>query len=170
MYYCDAIVFDCHFFLQLKEKMKSTRRMTIPEIKSTLSIQTVLASYGLTPGKGNSIKCPFHADGKASMKIYPATNTAFCFAGSCDVKKRRRDRFYHENGKRHQARSHPESQRPDQPTNIHPGANIRCTQASTPRRKSHPHHQPGGDKKAHRRQSLLRGSGIKELERLGHRL
>ena len=42
--------------------------MTIPEIKSTLSIQTVLASYGLTPGKGNSIKCPFHADGKASMK------------------------------------------------------------------------------------------------------
>jgi DNA primase len=31
------------------------------------------------------MKCPFHADGKASMKIYPATNTAFCFAGSCEV-------------------------------------------------------------------------------------
>jgi DNA primase len=60
--------------------------MTIPEIKSTLSIQTVLASYGLTPGKGNSLKCPFHQDGKASMKIYPETNTAYCFAGSCEVK------------------------------------------------------------------------------------
>ncbi len=60
--------------------------MTIPEIKSALSIQTVLASYGLTVGKSGSIKCPFHKDGKASMKIYPETNTAYCFAGSCEVK------------------------------------------------------------------------------------
>jgi DNA primase len=59
--------------------------MTIPEIKSALTITTVLAHYGLEAGKGNSIKCPFHADGKASMKIYPATNTAYCFAGSCEV-------------------------------------------------------------------------------------
>ena len=60
--------------------------MTIPEIKNQLSILSVMASYGLQPGKGNSIKCPFHADGKASMKIYPETNTAYCFAGNCDVK------------------------------------------------------------------------------------
>jgi hypothetical protein len=60
--------------------------MTIPEIKSQLPILTVLASYGLEPGKGNALKCPFHADGKASMKIYPETNTAYCFAGSCEVK------------------------------------------------------------------------------------
>ena len=59
--------------------------MTIPEIKSQLSITTVLTSYGLEAGKGNSLKCPFHADGKASMKIYPETNTAYCFAGSCEV-------------------------------------------------------------------------------------
>jgi DNA primase len=59
--------------------------MTIPEIKNQLSITTVLTSYGLTTGKSGSIKCPFHADGKASMKIYPETNTAYCFAGSCDV-------------------------------------------------------------------------------------
>jgi DNA primase len=60
--------------------------MTIPEIKSQLSITTVLISYGLTVGKSGSIKCPFHADGKVSMKIYPETNTAYCFAGSCEVK------------------------------------------------------------------------------------
>jgi DNA primase len=60
--------------------------MTIPAIKSALSITTVLAHYGLKSGKGNSLKCPFHADGKASMKIYPETNTAYCFAGSCEVK------------------------------------------------------------------------------------
>jgi DNA primase len=60
--------------------------MTIPTIKSALSITTVLAHYGLEPGKGDSMKCPFHKDGKASMKIYPDTNTAYCFAGSCEVK------------------------------------------------------------------------------------
>ena len=60
--------------------------MTIPEIKSTLSIQTVLTSYGLEPGAKGAMKCPFHPDGKASMKIYPETNTAYCFAGSCEVK------------------------------------------------------------------------------------
>jgi DNA primase len=60
--------------------------MTIPEIKTALSITTVLAHYGLESGKSNSLKCPFHADGKASMKIYPDTNTAYCFAGSWDVK------------------------------------------------------------------------------------
>jgi DNA primase len=60
--------------------------MTIPEIKNQLPILTVLASYGLEPGKSNALKYPFHADGKASMKIYPETNTAYCFAGSCEVK------------------------------------------------------------------------------------
>jgi DNA primase len=60
--------------------------MTIPAIKSTLPITTVLAHYGLEAGKGSSMKCPFHQDGKASMKIYPETNTAYCFAGSCEVK------------------------------------------------------------------------------------
>ncbi|MEM9258102.1 MAG: toprim domain-containing protein [Bacteroidota bacterium] len=59
--------------------------MTIAEIKSTLSIATVLAYYGLEAGPTGSMKCPFHADESASMKIYPETNTAFCFAGSCEV-------------------------------------------------------------------------------------
>lgn len=59
--------------------------MTIAEIKASLPITTVLAHYGLEVGKGSSLKCPFHADDSASMKIYPATNTAFCFAGGCEV-------------------------------------------------------------------------------------
>ena len=29
--------------------------------------------------------CPFHTDKKASMKVYPDTNTVYCFAGSCEV-------------------------------------------------------------------------------------
>jgi DNA primase len=60
--------------------------MTIPAIKSALPIDTVLAHYGLKASAKGSLKCPFHADGKASMKIYPETNTAYCFAGSCEVK------------------------------------------------------------------------------------
>mgnify|MGYP000094304220 CR=1 FL=1 len=60
--------------------------MTIPEIKSALPIAQVLAYYGLRPGAKGTMKCPFHADGKASMKVYPETNTAYCFAGSCEVK------------------------------------------------------------------------------------
>ena len=59
--------------------------MTIPEIKSTLPITTVLAHYGLEAGSAGAMKRPFHADTSASMKIYPVTNTAFCFAGSCDI-------------------------------------------------------------------------------------
>jgi DNA primase len=60
--------------------------MTIPAIKSALPIETVLAHYGLTASAKGAVKCPFHQDGKASMKIYPDTNTAYCFAGSCEVK------------------------------------------------------------------------------------
>ena len=59
--------------------------MTIPEIKAALPIAAVLNHYGLTVGTGSSLACPFHEDKKASMKIYPDTNTAFCFAGGCEV-------------------------------------------------------------------------------------
>ncbi|OAV44945.1 toprim domain-containing protein [Lewinella sp. 4G2] len=59
--------------------------MTIPEIKAALPITTVLAHYGLEAGPKGSLKCPFHDDRAASMKVYPDTNTAYCFAGSCEV-------------------------------------------------------------------------------------
>ncbi|MEM9835706.1 MAG: toprim domain-containing protein [Bacteroidota bacterium] len=58
--------------------------MTIPEIKSRLSMASVLAHYGLE-AKGQNLACPFHDDEKASMRVYPDTNTVYCFAGSCAV-------------------------------------------------------------------------------------
>ena len=59
--------------------------MTIPEIKAVLPITTLLAHYGLQAGPTGSLCCPFHDDQKSSMKIYPETNTAYCFAGSCNI-------------------------------------------------------------------------------------
>ncbi|WP_409371810.1 CHC2 zinc finger domain-containing protein [Saccharicrinis fermentans] len=31
------------------------------------------------PYKNNMLKCPFHADDKPSLKVYPNTNTFNCF-------------------------------------------------------------------------------------------
>ena len=53
--------------------------MQIIEIKSRLTIGKVLSHYNLTPDKNNMLKCPFHEDDTASMKIYPDTNTYNCF-------------------------------------------------------------------------------------------
>lgn len=53
--------------------------MEISDIKTRLSIYTVLQHYGLQPDRNNMLKCPFHADDKPSMKIYPNTNTFNCF-------------------------------------------------------------------------------------------
>ncbi|HFB99502.1 MAG TPA: hypothetical protein ENJ53_01740, partial [Phaeodactylibacter sp.] len=74
------------FFLSTeKNKQNPSKTMTIQEIKTTLTIQTVLHRYGLRPNKNNMLPCPFHSDKKASMKIYPKTNTVYCFAGSCKI-------------------------------------------------------------------------------------
>ena len=53
--------------------------MEIADIKARLSIQTVLQHYNLKPDRNNMLRCPFHADDVASMKIYPQTNTFNCF-------------------------------------------------------------------------------------------
>ncbi len=53
--------------------------MEIQDIKQRLSIHTVLKYYGLQSDKNNMLSCPFHADDKPSMKIYPNTNTFNCF-------------------------------------------------------------------------------------------
>ena len=53
--------------------------MKIQEIKSRLSIHTVLNHYGHPANRNNMLKCPFHADDTPSMKIYPNTNTFNCF-------------------------------------------------------------------------------------------
>lgn len=57
--------------------------MTIQEIKSQLSISTVLRHYGLQPSRNKMLCCPFHKDKTPSMQVYPETNTVFCFSGNC---------------------------------------------------------------------------------------
>lgn len=59
--------------------------MTIPQIKKRLSILSVLGHYGLKPDSKGMLRCPFHDDKQPSMKVYPQTNTAYCFGGSCKV-------------------------------------------------------------------------------------
>src|SRR5690554_3049973 len=53
--------------------------MEIRDIKSHLSILTVLGHYRLQPNKNSLIKCPFHDDKDPSLKVYTTTNTFNCF-------------------------------------------------------------------------------------------
>jgi len=57
--------------------------MEITEIKSRLSISTVLKHYNLTPDRNGMLKCPFHEDEEASLKVYAETNSFNCFG--CEV-------------------------------------------------------------------------------------
>ena len=57
--------------------------MTIPQIKSQLSIAQVLAHYHLKPDKKLRLECPFHEDKTPSMQVYYKTQTAYCFSGNC---------------------------------------------------------------------------------------
>ena len=54
--------------------------MEIGEIKSGLSIITVLKHYNLSANKNSMLKCPFHDDKDPSLKIYTKTNTFYCFS------------------------------------------------------------------------------------------
>ena len=53
--------------------------MEIKEIKQRLTIATVLNHYNHKPDRNNMLKCPFHNEDTASMRIYPDTNTFHCF-------------------------------------------------------------------------------------------
>jgi DNA primase catalytic core len=53
--------------------------MEIKEIKSRLTILSVLTYYNLEPDRNNMLKCPFHKEDTASMRIYPDTNSFHCF-------------------------------------------------------------------------------------------
>ena len=57
--------------------------MEIAEIKSRLSIESVLSHYGLRVDNNSRICCPFHPDRTPSMQIYTQTNTAYCFSSNC---------------------------------------------------------------------------------------
>jgi DNA primase len=59
--------------------------MEISEIKSRLSILTVLQHYGLQADKQNRLCCPFHADKTPSMQLYVETGTFCCFSSNCQA-------------------------------------------------------------------------------------
>src|SRR6266542_1755691 len=53
--------------------------MEISDIKTRLSILTVLDKYNLRPDKHDKTCCPFHQEKTPSFTIYPKTNTFHCF-------------------------------------------------------------------------------------------
>jgi DNA primase len=57
--------------------------MEISEIKSQLSMSTVLHYYGLKTDKHSKLNCPFHEDKTPSMQVYYKTQTAYCFSSNC---------------------------------------------------------------------------------------
>lgn len=66
-----------------KRRIKKLSTMQIPEIKSRLSIQAVLAHYGLAADRNHRLLCPFHPDKTPSLQVYPKTNTWTCFSSNC---------------------------------------------------------------------------------------
>jgi DNA primase len=57
--------------------------MEIQDIKATLSLQTVLNHYNLSPDRNHRLNCPWHNDKTPSLQIYPKTNTWTCFSSNC---------------------------------------------------------------------------------------
>ena len=57
--------------------------MELQEIKSRLSINTVLKHYHLQYDRNHRLKCPFHDDKTPSLQIYPKTGTWTCFSSNC---------------------------------------------------------------------------------------
>jgi DNA primase len=55
--------------------------MEIANIKSHLSIETVLTNYGLSADRNGMLHCPFHEDGTPSMQLY--ATTVHCFSTNC---------------------------------------------------------------------------------------
>lgn len=59
--------------------------MEISQIKTQLSIQTVLNYYNLSSDRNQRLNCPWHNDKTPSLQIYPKTNTWTCFSSNCDA-------------------------------------------------------------------------------------
>lgn len=53
---------------------------TARRVKKLVRLTDVLARYNLTPNRAGFLHCPFHpGDRDASLKIYPATDSWYCF-------------------------------------------------------------------------------------------
>lgn len=51
--------------------------MTSDEIKKVYSMRDILARYGMHPNRAGFIRCPFHKEKTASMKVY--SDSYYCF-------------------------------------------------------------------------------------------
>lgn len=59
--------------------------MEIKDIKTQLSILTVLQHFDFKPDKNNRLCCPWHNDKTPSLQFYPKTNTWTCFSTNCNA-------------------------------------------------------------------------------------
>ena len=48
-------------------------------IKAALDIDRVVSFYGYEPNRQGFVSCPFHSERTASLKIYPKSNSFYCF-------------------------------------------------------------------------------------------
>ena len=49
------------------------------QIKQRVNIQQAAARYGYEQNRAGFIRCPFHNDKTPSLKIYPNSNSYYCF-------------------------------------------------------------------------------------------
>ena len=49
------------------------------DIRQAVSMDTVLAWYGLTPNRAGFLACPFHGDTDPSLKVFPSGRGWHCF-------------------------------------------------------------------------------------------
>lgn len=48
-------------------------------IKAALDIERIVLFYGYEPNRQGFLSCPFHSEKTASCKIYPKSNSFYCF-------------------------------------------------------------------------------------------
>ncbi|QMU66250.1 MAG: toprim domain-containing protein [Flavobacteriaceae bacterium] len=81
--------------------------MEIADIKSNLTLATVLHYYGLKTDKNNRLNCPFHQDKTPSFQAYYKTQTAYCFSSNCKTHGKSMDVIdfvmHKENSTKHEA-------------------------------------------------------------------
>ena len=59
--------------------------MNVDEIKAEYSMQDILNMYGIRPNRAGFIRCPFHSEKTASMKVYKDSVHCFGCGANADV-------------------------------------------------------------------------------------
>ena len=59
--------------------------MNVDEIKAEYSMQDILNMYGIKPNRAGFIRCPFHKEKTASMKVYKDSVHCFGCGANADV-------------------------------------------------------------------------------------